>query len=132
MANNLGMAFANRIERNSSLTTPIVDLPGYAAPSDDPLCDETDAAEDNYDGIDWNRLPNPQKPSQTSKKKASWIYKYGYRCQNRKNPDLIIWVCLVLLSTQDHRKGSVQCHQCDQRCCQSFETTNSRSWIQRE
>ncbi len=87
------MVFANRIEQNSSPTTPTVDLSEYAAPSEDPSCDETDTAEDNYDGIDWNRLPNLQKPSQTSKRKASWIYKYGYRCQNRKNPDLIIWVC---------------------------------------
>ena len=93
MANDLGMVFANRIERNSSPTTPTVDLSECAAPSEDPSCDGTDTAEDNYDGIDWNRLPNLQKPSQTSKRKASWIYKYGYRCQNRKNPDLIIWVC---------------------------------------
>ena len=59
----MAKVFANRIERNSSPTsTPTIDLSEYAAPLEDPSCDETDTVEDNYDGIDWNRLPNLQKP----------------------------------------------------------------------
>jgi hypothetical protein len=35
--------------------------------------------EDNYDGIDWLRLPRFTKPLTTSRRKPSWIYQYGYR-----------------------------------------------------
>jgi hypothetical protein len=59
----------------------------------DPPGDETNTAEDNYDEVDWKRLPDLQKLSHTSTRNSSWIYKYGYRCQSRKNPDQTIWVC---------------------------------------
>jgi len=35
---------------------------------------------DNYDGIDWKRLPDLQKPHYSLKRTPSFIYKYGYRC----------------------------------------------------
>ncbi|CAN9419193.1 unnamed protein product [Alternaria alternata] len=34
--------------------------------------------EDNYDGIDWLRLPRLTKPLTTSRRKPSWIYQHGY------------------------------------------------------
>lgn len=35
--------------------------------------------EDNYDNIDWLRLPRFTKPLTTSRRKPSWIYQHGYR-----------------------------------------------------
>jgi hypothetical protein len=35
--------------------------------------------EDNYDSIDWLRLPRFTKPLTTSRHKPSWIHQHGYR-----------------------------------------------------
>jgi hypothetical protein len=51
------------------------------------------ADEDNYDGIDWKRLPNLQKPHHSLKRTPSFIYKYGYRCQSRIKLEQIIFIC---------------------------------------
>ena len=48
---------------------------------------------DNYDGIDWKRLPDLQKPHHSLKRTPSFIYKYGYRCQNRVKLEQIIFIC---------------------------------------
>ncbi|KAG9375693.1 hypothetical protein A1F94_013749 [Pyrenophora tritici-repentis] len=34
---------------------------------------------DNFDGIDWKRLPRFTKPLRTLKRNKSWVYQYGYR-----------------------------------------------------
>jgi hypothetical protein len=54
---------------------------------------ETEPLGDNYDGIDWPRLPDLQKCAVTLKRGGSWIYRYGYRCQSRKNPSRVFFVC---------------------------------------
>ncbi|KAI9786589.1 MAG: hypothetical protein M1839_006138 [Geoglossum umbratile] len=48
---------------------------------------------DEYKGINWERLPDLQKPPHTLKRTPSWIYQYGYRCALRSNPERIIFIC---------------------------------------
>ena len=73
--------------------TPTLALSEVAAPADD--VPEIDAGGDidNYDGIDWKRLPDLQKPHHSSKRTPSWIFKYGYRCQSRVNMNQIVFIC---------------------------------------
>lgn len=49
--------------------------------------------QDNFDGIDWNRLPRFCKPLRTQTRQKSWIYGYGYRVSLRSNPNEIYFVC---------------------------------------
>ncbi|KAI1522867.1 Dimer-Tnp-hAT domain containing protein, partial [Pyrenophora tritici-repentis] len=48
---------------------------------------------DNFDGIDWSRLPLYCKPVSTQKQRKSWIYRYGYRVALIKDPDRLFFVC---------------------------------------
>lgn len=57
----------------------------------DKLLDERFA--DNFDGIDWSRLPLYCKPVATQKQRKSWIYSYGYRVALIKDPDRLFFVC---------------------------------------
>lgn len=47
----------------------------------------------DYEGIDWDRLPDLVKPLTQSKRESSWIYRYGYRCALRRDPKTIIFIC---------------------------------------
>lgn len=49
--------------------------------------------EDNFEGIDWDRIPEFMKPLRTQKHKKSWIYKHGYRVCLRRAPDQIYFIC---------------------------------------
>ncbi|KAF2876031.1 hypothetical protein BDV95DRAFT_466503, partial [Massariosphaeria phaeospora] len=49
--------------------------------------------EDNFDGIDWARLPDYMAPLRTQKHKKSWIYRHGYRVCLRRLPQRIFFVC---------------------------------------
>ncbi|KAF2179976.1 hypothetical protein K469DRAFT_797475 [Zopfia rhizophila CBS 207.26] len=42
--------------------------------------------EDNFDGIDWGRLPEFIKPLTTLKRKLSWVFSYSYQVTLRRNP----------------------------------------------
>jgi hypothetical protein len=49
--------------------------------------------EDNFDGIDWDRLKLYTKPVTTYLHKKSWVYRHGYRVVHRKDPTRIFWIC---------------------------------------
>ena len=49
--------------------------------------------EDNYDGIDWSRLPRFMKPATTSRRTPSWIYQHGYRVVLRSDMETVYFVC---------------------------------------
>ncbi|KAF7577872.1 hypothetical protein PtrM4_021120 [Pyrenophora tritici-repentis] len=56
--------------------------------------DETNSAlVENFDGIDWARLPDFIKPSARSKRPKSWIFQYGYRVVERHATSRIWFVC---------------------------------------
>lgn len=48
---------------------------------------------DNFDGIDWARLPHFQKPARTLKQRKSWIFRYGYRLALRVDPTRTFFLC---------------------------------------
>ncbi|KAI1522038.1 hypothetical protein PtrSN001A_011921, partial [Pyrenophora tritici-repentis] len=50
---------------------------------------------DNFDGINWSRLPRYMKPLRTQKQKKSWVYNYGYRLTLRSNTNRIFWLCHI-------------------------------------
>jgi hypothetical protein len=49
--------------------------------------------EDNFEGIDWHRLPRYCRPASTQKHKKSWIYQHGYRVALVTNPKVIYFIC---------------------------------------
>jgi hypothetical protein len=49
--------------------------------------------EDNYDSIDWLRLPRFTKPLTTSRRKPSWIYQHGYCVVPLTVPEQLFWAC---------------------------------------
>lgn len=55
--------------------------------------DETPESDAAYDGIDWTRLPQYQLPHRHLKRSPSWIWKFGYRVQERKAAGKTFWVC---------------------------------------
>jgi hypothetical protein len=73
--------------------------------------------EDNFDGIDWTRLPKYMKPVAESRQRKSWIYLYGFRVALLKDPNRIYFVCRY-------------CHErkfIDAGCGGIFETTRAVS-----
>jgi hypothetical protein len=48
---------------------------------------------DNFDGIDWKRLPRFMKPLRTLKRNKSWVYQYGYRVASLREPHCTYFVC---------------------------------------
>ena len=48
---------------------------------------------DNFNDIDWSRLPLYCKPVATQKQRKSWVYRYGYRVALIKDPDRLFFVC---------------------------------------
>lgn len=49
--------------------------------------------EDDFEGIDFLRLPKYMKPLATQKQKKSWVYQHGYRVALRNDPSRIFFVC---------------------------------------
>ncbi|KAA8615108.1 hypothetical protein PtrSN002B_011378 [Pyrenophora tritici-repentis] len=49
--------------------------------------------EDNYEGIDWDRLPRFIKPPTTSRRTPSWIYRHGYRVVLRSDMTTTYFIC---------------------------------------
>jgi hypothetical protein len=49
--------------------------------------------EDDFEGIDWTRLPQYMKPLASVRTRRSWIYRYGWRVALIKDPDRIFFVC---------------------------------------
>lgn len=49
--------------------------------------------EDNFDGIDWARLPQYTKPLASQRSKRSWVYRHGYRVALLKDPSRVFFVC---------------------------------------
>jgi hypothetical protein len=48
---------------------------------------------DNFEGIDWLRLPSFIRPVATQKQKKSWIYRHGYRVALMRDHTKIWFVC---------------------------------------
>jgi hypothetical protein len=49
--------------------------------------------EDNFDGIDWARLPQYTKPLALQRSKRSWVYRHGYRVALLKDLSRLFFVC---------------------------------------
>jgi hypothetical protein len=74
--------------------TPTVALSAVAeAAENEAESAHLDDPHDAYDGIDWTRLPQYQLPHQSLKRSPSWIWKFGYRVQERKPEGKTFWVC---------------------------------------
>ena len=77
--------------------------------------------EDDFTGIDWDRLPRYMKPMASQRSRKSWVYRHGYRVALRSNPLRIYFVCRY-------------CHQhkyIDAGAAKVYETTNSTSSVHR-
>jgi hypothetical protein len=48
---------------------------------------------DDYDGIDWGRIPRFAKPHRMLGTRQSWIYRHGYRVSDLKTMKKIFWLC---------------------------------------
>jgi hypothetical protein len=54
---------------------------------------EEDRFADDFDGIDWARLPLLMKPPATQRQRKSWVYRHGYRVTSIKAPASKWFVC---------------------------------------
>ncbi|KAF2830926.1 hypothetical protein CC86DRAFT_464121 [Ophiobolus disseminans] len=65
-----------------------------ATAKDNDALEDFDAAFANdFNVIDWLRLPRHMKPLATQKQKKSWVYLHGYCVVLRKQPDRVFFVC---------------------------------------
>ncbi|KAI2481055.1 hypothetical protein Ptr902_08081 [Pyrenophora tritici-repentis] len=48
---------------------------------------------DDFEGIDWSRLPRFQKPLRTLKQKKSWVFQHGYRVASCNNLSRTFFIC---------------------------------------
>jgi hypothetical protein len=48
---------------------------------------------DDFEGIDWTRLPRFTKPLRTLKRTKSWVFQHGYRVALLRNPQRTYFVC---------------------------------------
>jgi hypothetical protein len=71
----------------------IATVASKAADEDDQISEFDLRMVDDYDSIDWSRLPRFIKPVQTLKISKSWVYDYGYRVMLRGNTKRIYWLC---------------------------------------
>jgi len=58
--------------------TPTLALSKVAAPANNVPKIDAGGNINNYNGINWKRLPDLQKPYYSSKRTPSWIFKYSY------------------------------------------------------
>jgi hypothetical protein len=80
-----------------------------------------ESLEDDFKGLDWDRVPRYMKPMATQRQKKSWVYRYGYRVALRKDLTRIYFICRY-------------CYQnkfIDAGVSQIYETTRSTSAAQR-
>lgn len=63
--------------------------------ADDGAIDEAldESLEDQFDGINWQRLRLYMKPLSSARARKSWVFKYGWRVALLKDPDRIFFVC---------------------------------------
>jgi hypothetical protein len=83
----------DRVDLSPALEASVAPSVTDTAPESDATDDFNARFEDNFDGINWKRLPAFIKPLRTQKHKKSWIYKHGYRVCLRRAPDHIYFVC---------------------------------------
>jgi hypothetical protein len=72
---------------------------------------------ENYNGIDWGRLPWFIKPVRTPKTRKSWIYGHDYRLRFRGNTNRIYWLCHIC-----HQRKAVGVGFAETTEAQPFET----------
>lgn len=72
--------------------TPTITLSEAVTPDASPPPSDNTDFERNYDGINWGRLDQYQKPFRILERNASFIYQYGYRLQHRTSKRLF-WEC---------------------------------------
>jgi hypothetical protein len=48
---------------------------------------------DNFDGIQWARLPGYEEPAAPPLRKKSWIFRHGYRVVRTAEPQRIFFIC---------------------------------------
>jgi hypothetical protein len=77
--------------------------------------------EDNFDGIDWARLPQYTKPLASQRSKRSWVYRHGYCVALLKDLSRLFFVCRYCHERKiiDAGGGGI------------YETTRSTSTLQR-
>jgi hypothetical protein len=77
--------------------------------------------EDNFNGIDWARLPRYTKPLASQRSKRSWVYRHGYRVALLKDLRRLFFVCRYCHERKiiDAGGGGI------------YETTRSTSTLQR-
>lgn len=91
MTNRLLEVFQDRIVTQNSSSAPTITISEAVAVDAESNCDSASpdpipsAEEDTYDGIDWQRLKNCQKPFRDLKRTLSWVWAYYYRVQSRVN-----------------------------------------------
>ncbi|KAF2624254.1 hypothetical protein BU25DRAFT_301994, partial [Macroventuria anomochaeta] len=57
--------------------------------------DEPDRFADDFEGIEWQRLPGLIKPLVQPTCKKSWVYHHGYRCVMAREPHRVFFVCHI-------------------------------------
>jgi hypothetical protein len=73
--------------------------------------------QDNFDGIDWSRLPRFMIPPTTPRSRHSWIYRHGYHAALISNPSRVFFICHYC-----HARKIIDCGGSG-----AFETTLSTS-----
>jgi hypothetical protein len=73
--------------------------------------------QDNFDGIDWSRLPRFMIPPTTPRSRRSWIYRHGYRVALISDPSRVFFICHYC-----HARKIIDCGGSG-----AFETTLSTS-----
>ena len=102
-----------------SLSTFAADTPSSTAsevaePDDASPQPDTIEEEDDYTGIDWDRLKGFQQPYQGLRRTPSFIWKHGYRIQRRNPPRDVYWQC-----------GYCHQHRIKGGLCQTSKATSS-------
>ena len=102
MNSNLNRVFSQRVESQNTQITDNAPPSSYQAtnaqsdidepqPTHDPLT--ASANDDNYIGLQWDRVPYLQKPQYSvNSKRESWVYQYGWRVWHAKELQLY-WLC---------------------------------------
>jgi hypothetical protein len=73
--------------------------------------------QDNFDGIDWSRLPRFMIPPTNPRSRRSWIYRHGYRVALISDPSRVFFICHYC-----HARKIIDCGGSG-----AFETTLSTS-----
>jgi hypothetical protein len=71
---------------------PSVATTEAAEASDDDTTDSVQG-DDDYIGLDWNKVPRYQRPQSDLKRTLSYIWDYGWRLQQRYSAKSTVWLC---------------------------------------